>query len=78
MATTCYFEETITDQGGKTDVLLEIGSSTAFSGCAIPSGTGEPSIYLRINDGQMIVMSRKTAQKFVEAVLSVGTYYNMV
>ena len=31
MATTCYFEETIIDQGGKQDLRVELGRSSAYA-----------------------------------------------
>jgi hypothetical protein len=77
MATTCYFEETIIDQGGKQELRVELGRSSAYAGCAVPAGKGEDSIYLTVDD-KSVIMSRAMAQKFVEAVLSVGHYHSLV
>lgn len=68
MATTMYFEETIKDQGGRTEMELEIGRSSFYP---------EDSIYI-IVDGKTVIMDRKTAERFVEAVNSVGFYHGFV
>lgn len=68
MATTMYFEETIKDQGGRTEMDLEIGRSSFYP---------EDSIYITV-DGKTVIMDRKTAKKFVEAVSSVGFYHGFV
>ncbi|WP_415775325.1 hypothetical protein ACMYQ1_18415 [Shewanella oncorhynchi] len=68
MATTMYFEETIKDQGGRTEMDLEIGRSSFYP---------EDSIYITV-DGKMVIMDRKTAKRFVEAVNSVGFYHGFV
>lgn len=68
MATTMYFEETIKDQGGKTEMELEIGRSSFYP---------EDSIYI-IVDGKTVIMDRKTAKRFVEAVNSVGFFHGFV
>ncbi len=68
MATTMYFEETIKDQGGRTEMELEIGRSSFYP---------EDSIYI-IVDGKTVIMDRKTAKRFAEAVNSVGFYHGFV
>ncbi len=68
MATTMYFEETIKDQGGKTEMELEIGRSSFYP---------EDSIYITV-DGTTVIMDRKTAKRFVEAVNSVGFYHGFI
>ncbi|GGW27083.1 hypothetical protein [Vreelandella hamiltonii] len=68
MATTMYFEETIKDQGGRTEMELEIGRSSYYP---------EDSIYITV-DGKTVIMDRKTAKRFVEAVNSVGFYHGFV
>lgn len=68
MATTMYFEETIKDQGGRTEMELEIGRSSSYA---------EDSIYITV-DGKTVIMDRKTAKRFVEAVNSVGFYHGFV
>lgn len=68
MATTMYFEETIKDQGGRTEMELEVGRSSYYP---------EDSIYITV-DGKTVVMDRKTAKRFVEAVNSVGFYHGFV
>ncbi|KGA43239.1 hypothetical protein [Pectobacterium odoriferum] len=68
MATTMFFEETIKDQGGKTSVDLELGRSSFYA---------EDSIYLTV-DGKTVIMDRETAKKFVDAVISVGSYHGLV
>lgn len=77
MATTCYFEETIRDQGGKNTMALELGRSSFYAGCPVPNGIGEDSIYINVN-GQSVVMDRATAARFVEAAVSVGTYHGLL
>lgn len=72
-----YFEETVRDQGGKAEMDIEFGRSSYYSGCPIPSGTGEDSIYLTI-DGKTVIMDRTTAKRFVEAVISVGSYHGLI
>ncbi|ELV7509396.1 hypothetical protein [Aeromonas sp. s11] len=68
MATTMYFEETVKDQGGKTEMDLEIGRSSFYP---------EDSIYITV-DGKTVIMNRKTAKRFVEAVYSVGFYHGFI
>lgn len=68
MATTMFFEETIKDQGGKTSMDLELGRSSYYA---------EDSIYI-IVDGKTVIMDRETAKKFVDAVVSVGSYHGLV
>lgn len=68
MATTMYFEETIKDQGGRTEMELEIGRSSFYP---------EDSIYITV-DGKTVIMDRKTAERFVEAVNSVGFCHGFV
>lgn len=68
MATTVYFEETIKDQGGKTSLDLEIGRSSFYP---------KDSIYIK-TDGNLIIMDRATAKRFVDAVISVGLYHDLV
>jgi hypothetical protein len=77
MATTCYFDETIRDQGGKGTMELEFGRSSFYANCQIPSGVGEDSIYITV-DEKMVIMDRATAKKFVEALISVGRYHNLI
>ena len=77
MATTTFFEETVEDQGKKTKFDIELGRSSFYSGCKIPSGEGEDSIYIRI-DGKFLVMDRKTAKRFVHAVHDVGVYHGFI
>ena len=77
MATTCYFEETVRDQNGKVEIELEIGRSSYYSGAKVKNGIGEDSIYIAI-DGKNVIMDRVTAQKFVEAVASVGRYHGLI
>lgn len=77
MATTCYFEETIRDQGGKVTMDVEFGRSSFYSGCPIPGGTGNDSIYLKVDDNS-VIMDLETAKRFVEAVISVGRYHGLV
>ncbi|MCB3525481.1 hypothetical protein [Klebsiella grimontii] len=68
MATTMFFEETIKDQGGKTSMDLELGRSSYYA---------EDSIYLTV-DGKTVIMDLETAKKFVDAVVSVGSYHGLV
>lgn len=77
MATTVYFEEVIHDQGGSAQMSVELGRSSFYSGCKVPSGTGEDSIYLNV-DGKTVIMDRETARRFVEAVMSVGYYHCLI
>lgn len=68
MAATMYFEEEIRDQGGKTQMMVEIGRSSFYS---------EDSIYLDV-DGKLVFMDLATAKKFVDAVISVGHFHGLV
>lgn len=68
MATTVYFEETIKDQGGRTEMELEMGRSSFYP---------EDSIYIRV-DGKIVIMDRETAARFAEAVYSVGFYHGFL
>ena len=68
MATTMYFEEEIRDQGGKTQIMVEIGRSSYYS---------EDSIYLNV-DGKLVIMDLATAKRFVDAVISVGHFHGLV
>ena len=68
MATTMYFEEEIRDQGGKTQMMVEIGRSSFYS---------EDSIYLNV-DGKLVIMDLATAKRFVDAVISVGHFHALV
>jgi hypothetical protein len=77
MATTTYFEEEIFDQGAKYKIKVELGCSSFYSNCKIPSGTGEDSIYLSVN-GESVVMDRATAKRFVDAVVSVAGYHGLI
>lgn len=68
MATAVYFDETIKDQGGRTEMELEIGRSSFYP---------EDSIYIKV-DGKLVIMDRATAEKFAEAVSSVGFYHGFL
>lgn len=68
MATTMYFEETVKDQGNKTSIDIELGRSSYYP---------EDSIYLTV-DGKTVIMDRATAQRFVDAVVSVGQYHGLL
>lgn len=68
MATTMYFEETIKDQGGKETMDVEFGRSSFYE---------ENSIYLDVN-GLRVIMDRSTAKRFVEAVVSLGRYHDLL
>jgi hypothetical protein len=68
MATTMYFEEEIRDQGGKAQMMVEIGRSSYYS---------EDSIYLNV-DGKLVIMDLATAKRFVDAVISVGHFHGLV
>jgi hypothetical protein len=68
MATTMYFEEEIRDQGGKTQMMVEIGRSSYYS---------EDSIYLNV-DGKLVIMDLATAKRFVDALISVGHFHGLV
>lgn len=68
MATTMYFEETVRDQGGETSFDIEFGRSSYYP---------EDSIYLTV-DGKTVIMDLAMAQKFVDAVVSVGHYHGLL
>lgn len=76
MATVCYFEETVTDQDGKSSMDIEFGRSSYYGGCKVKNGVGEDSIYINV-DGNGVIMNLDTAKRFVEAVNSIGTYYGL-
>lgn len=63
-----YFEETVKDQGNKTSIDIELGRSSYYP---------EDSIYLTV-DGKTVIMDRATAQRFVDAVVSVGQYHGLL
>ncbi|OCC05327.1 hypothetical protein BA190_10360 [Labrys sp. WJW] len=78
MATTCYFEETITDQDGKETMQVEFGRSSFYNGAKLSNGKiGTDSIYLTV-DGNSVIMDRVTAKRFVDAVISVGHYHSLL
>lgn len=68
MATTMVFDEIIKDQGGKTSIELELGRSSFYA---------EDSIYITV-DGKTVIMDLETAKRFVDAVVSVGSYHGLV
>jgi len=63
-----YFEEEIRDQGGKAQMMVEIGRSSYYS---------EDSIYLNV-DGKLVIMDLATAKRYVDAVISVGHFHGLV
>jgi hypothetical protein len=67
MATLCFFDETIRDQGGKITMSLEIGRSSYYN---------EDSLYLKV-DGKAILVDRATATKIWEAVDGVAGYLSL-
>jgi hypothetical protein len=77
MATTCYFDEIIQDQGGENTLEIEFGRSSFYANCKIPAGVGQDSIYINV-DGKAVIMDRAMAKKFVDAVISVGLYHGLV
>jgi hypothetical protein len=64
MATTCFFEETIHDQGRKESLGVELGRSSYYD---------KDSIYLKV-DGKTVIMDPATAKRFADAVVNVGRY----
>lgn len=68
METTMYFDETVTDQGGKASMDIEIGRSSYYP---------EDSIYLVV-DGKTVIMDRATAKRFVDAVHDVARYHGLI
>ncbi|KLV03290.1 hypothetical protein ABT56_20185 [Photobacterium aquae] len=68
MATTVYFEEIVKDQGDVNEMDIELGRSSYYE---------EDSIYIKV-DGKLVIMDRKMAKKFVEAVVDVGFYHGFV
>lgn len=77
MATTMYFEENIADQGGEQEMFVELGRSSYYSGVKLAKRVGEDSIYLTVDD-KTVIMDRKTAKKFVDAVYDVGRYHGLI
>jgi hypothetical protein len=63
-----YFEETVVDQGKKTQMEIELGRSSYYP---------EDSIYIKI-DGKLVIMDLATAKRFVEAVVGVGQYHRFI
>lgn len=55
-------------QGGMISLDVELGRSSFYP---------EDSIYL-IVDGKTVIMVHKTAQRFVNAVVSVGHYHGFI
>ena len=68
MATIMFFDEIIKDQGDKTSIELELGRSSFYA---------EDSIYITV-DGKTVIMDLETAKRFVDAVVSVGSYHGLV
>ena len=68
MATTQYFDEIIRDQGGEQAMDVEFGRSSNYP---------QQSIYLTV-DGKSVIMDRATAKRFVEGVLLIGHYLDLV
>lgn len=68
MATTMYFEGIIKDQEDDEQFEVELGRSSFYP---------EDSIYLTI-DGKSVIMDRKTAKQFVNAVAAVGRYHGLL
>lgn len=66
MATTMYFEETVVDQGGKTQMEIELGRSSFYA---------EDSMNV---DGKVVTMNRAVATRFVEATQAVGRYHGLI
>ena len=54
MATTMYFDETIKDQGGRTEMELEVGRSSFYP---------EDSIYITV-DGKTVIMMIYQIKKY--------------
>ena len=78
MATTCYFEEVITDQDGQEKLEVEFGRSSYYANSELDNDTvGSDSIYLKV-DEEGVIMDRDTAKRFVEAVISVGYYHRLI
>ena len=78
MATTCYFEEVIVDQNGKERLEVEFGRSSFYANCKLDNGNkGTDSIYLKV-DGKGVIMDREAAKRFVDAVISVGHYHQLI
>jgi hypothetical protein len=67
MATLCFFEETIRDQGGTTTMSFELGRSSYYD---------EDSLYMVV-DGKAICVNRATATKICEAFDGVATYLRL-
>lgn len=67
MATTMFFEETVTDADGKNPIDLEFGRSSYF---------GENSLYIVMGENSVCV-DRKTAKRILDAMDSVATYLNI-
>ena len=65
MATTCFFEEEITDKEDKSiKIELEFGRSSFY---------GESLLYLRFGDTSLIV-DKATGRKIAEQMASVAAY----
>jgi hypothetical protein len=68
MATTSYFEETITDQGREISMDVELGTSSYYE---------KPSLFLSV-DEKTVIMDQDTAKRFVKAVIEAGYFYGFV
>jgi hypothetical protein len=65
VATTMFFEETLTDHGGKGEpVEFEFGRSSFY---------GENLLYFVI-DGKTVIVSAAQGRRICEAMASVGSY----
>jgi hypothetical protein len=67
MATLCFFDETIHDQGGKTTMSFEVGRSSYYD---------DDSLYMVI-DGKPICVDRATATKICDAFDGVAAYLRL-
>ena len=63
-----FFEEKIKDQGSKISMELEIGRSSFYA---------EDSIYITV-DSKTVIMDLETAKKFVDAVVSISFYHDLI
>lgn len=67
MATTCFFEETITNADGTEPTELEFGRSSYF---------GSNSLYIRMGDVSVCV-DQETAKRILKAMDDLGGYLNL-
>ena len=67
MATLCFFDEEIKDQGGKNQMSMEFGRSSFYP---------EDSVYFTIN-GETVIVDQATAKRITNAMADCASYLSL-